>query len=170
MDKLAKLQYENPDMLYRYKGSVGVPVLEMVDDILDVKKCGKDAVTSNALVNTFVEHKKLRMGPDKCHKIHCGKKTTTCPTLKVHNKPMHKSDEEKYLGDHVSSAANNVKTLSRRRAEGYGMISDIMYVIEAIPNGTKKTIVGLELRQAWFLNSVLLNMETWHNLQEKDLK
>ena len=61
MDKLAKLQYENPDMLYRYKGSVGVPVLEMVDDILDVKKCGKNAVTSNALVNTFVEHKKLKM-------------------------------------------------------------------------------------------------------------
>ena len=34
MDKLAKLQYENPDMLYRYKGSVGVPVLEMVDNTL----------------------------------------------------------------------------------------------------------------------------------------
>ena len=83
---------------------------------------------------------------------------------------MHKSDEESYLGDQVSAAANNVKTLSRRRAKGYGIISNIMYVIEAIPNGTKKTKVGLELRQAWFLNSVLLNMETWHNLQEKDLK
>ena len=108
------------------------------------------------------------MGHNKCHQIHCGKKITACPALKVHDKPMHKSDEETYLGDQVSAAANNVKTLSRRRAKGYGIISDIMYVIEAITNGKKKTKVGLELRQAWFLNSVLLNMETWHNLQEKD--
>ena len=55
INKLAKLKYENPDMLYRYKGSVGFPVLEMVDDILDVKKCGKDAVTSSALVKTFAD-------------------------------------------------------------------------------------------------------------------
>jgi hypothetical protein len=38
MDKLGKFQYDNPDMLYWYKGQVGVPALEMVDDILDVKK------------------------------------------------------------------------------------------------------------------------------------
>ena len=164
MDKLGKLQYENEDMLYKYKGLVGVPVLEMVDDILDVKKCGNEAIKSNVLVNTFIEHKKLKMGKDKCHQIHCGKKATTCPTLKVHNDNMHQSDEESYLGDQISASANNVKTISKRRAKGYGIISDIMYVLEAIPNGKKRTKVGLELRQAWFLNSILLNMETWHNL------
>ena len=45
-----------------------------------------------------------------------------------------------------------------------------MYLLEAIPNGRHRTKVGLELRQAWFLNSVLLNMETWHNLQDHHLK
>ena len=34
----------------------------------------------------------------------------------------------------------------------------------------KRTKVGLELRQAWFFNSILLNMETWHNLKDNDLK
>ena len=42
MDKLPKLQYENEDMLYKYKDNVSVPSLEMVDDIVDVKKCGKE--------------------------------------------------------------------------------------------------------------------------------
>ena len=56
------------------------------------------------------------------------------------------------------------------KAKGYGIISDIMYLLEAIPNGRHRTKVGLGLRQAWFLNSVLLNMETWHNLQDHQLK
>ena len=45
-----------------------------------------------------------------------------------------------------------------------------MYVLEAIPNGKKRTEVGLELRRAWFLNSILLNMETWQNLKDNDLR
>ena len=69
MDKLSKLKYENPEMLYNYKGIVGVPALEMVDDILDIQKCGIESVKANATVNTFVEHKKLKMGQDKRHKI-----------------------------------------------------------------------------------------------------
>ena len=73
MDKLGKFQYDNPDMLYSYKGEVAVPALEMVDDILDVKKCGVHAIKSNSLINTFIEHKKLSMGHDKCEKIHCVK-------------------------------------------------------------------------------------------------
>ena len=45
-----------------------------------------------------------------------------------------------------------------------------MYLLEAIPNGKHRTKVVLELRQAWFLNSVLLNMESWHNLKDQQLK
>ena len=62
MDKLGKLKYENPDMLYSYKGLVGVPALEMVDDILDIQKCGIQSVKANAIVNTFIEHKKKQKG------------------------------------------------------------------------------------------------------------
>ena len=83
---------------------------------------------------------------------------------------MNNSNEAKYLGDQINSTANNVKTISKQKAKGYGIISDIMYLLEAIPNGRHRTKVGLELRQAWFLNSVLLNMETWHNLQDHHLK
>ena len=44
MDKLGKYKYENPDMLYQYKGKVGVPCLQMVDDIADVQRCGNNVL------------------------------------------------------------------------------------------------------------------------------
>ena len=74
MDKLGKMKYSNKEMLYNYKGIVEVPALEMVDDVVDVQKCGVDALQSNAVVNSFMEHKKLTLSQSKCHKIHCGKK------------------------------------------------------------------------------------------------
>ena len=102
MDKLGKMKYSNKEMLYNYKGIVEVPALEMDEDVVDVQKCVVDALKSNAVVNSFMEHKKLTLSQSKCHKIHCGKKKMMCPELEVHKETMHVTDEEKYLGDHIN--------------------------------------------------------------------
>ena len=60
-------------------------------------------------------------------------------------------------------------TISKQRAQGYGIISDIMYILDAIPNGKNRIKVGLQLRQSWFINSFHLNMETCHNAQGSDI-
>ena len=96
MDKLGKLKYSNYEMLFKYKGIVGVPALEMVDDVVDIQKCGIYAIKSNAVVNSFMEHKKLTLSKSKCHKMHCGKRTQFCPELEVHKEIMHETEEEKY--------------------------------------------------------------------------
>ena len=70
-----KDEVQGKSLLFKYKGDVSVPALEMVDDIADIQKCGDDAVKANAVVNTFIEHKKLTLSSNKCHKIHCGKKS-----------------------------------------------------------------------------------------------
>ena len=70
MDKLAKLAYQNKELLYQYKGEVDVPPLEMVDDILTIQKCGAASSAINAEVNAFIEQKKLTLGSKKCTKIH----------------------------------------------------------------------------------------------------
>ena len=145
-------------MLYKYRGVVSVPPLEMVDDIIDIKKCGKDSVISNAVINLFIEHKKLTMGKSKCHKIHCGPKSEFCQDLKVHHTIMHNSNEETYLGDQITANEKHANTISKRRARGYGIISDILLVLEKIYNSERRIRVGLEVRQAWFVNSMLLNV------------
>ena len=169
MDKLGKLKYANEDMMFKYKGEVNVPGLEMVDDIADIQKCGTNAVKVNAVVNSFIEHKKLTLSVGKCHKIHCGKKDLYCPQLKVHNKNMHETEEEKYLGDQVNKYAKHASTVSKRRAKGFGIISDISQILDVIPAGKGRIKMGLHLRQAWFINSLCVNVEVWHNVLKKDM-
>ena len=168
MDKLGKLKYQNEDLLYKYKGEVNVPALEMIDDIADVQKCGVDAVNSNAVVNSFIEHKKLTLSDTKCHKIHCGKKSNSCAKLKVHNENMHEVEEEKYLGDQINKSAKHASTISKRRAKGFGIVSDIILILDIIPDSKRRIEMGLLLRQAWFVNAMLVNMEAWHNVLIKD--
>ena len=53
MDKLGKLAYENPDLLYYYKGLVATPPLQMVDDVLGIQKCSRKSRRLNGVINTF---------------------------------------------------------------------------------------------------------------------
>ena len=43
MDKLGQMVYKNPELLFMYKGLVGTPPLQMVDDILGVQKCSSNS-------------------------------------------------------------------------------------------------------------------------------
>ena len=47
--------------------------------------------------------------------------------------------------------------------------SVIRALLEDIPLGKHRVEIGLELRQALFINTVLFNCDTWHNLKEADL-
>ena len=114
MDKLGKIAYENEDILYRYKG-VPIPTLGMVDDIACVTT-PKHALKWNAIINKFMELKKLELSEDKCKRLHIGKQHNECPNLKVHDEPMKDSVEEKYLGDKLTSEGNINKTIADRKA------------------------------------------------------
>ena len=140
----------------------------MLDDVIDVQKCGVEAVKANAVVNMFMEQKKLTLSNTKCHKLHCGKNNILCPDLKVHSEIMHETHEEKYLGDYININAKHATTVSHRRARGFGIITDIIQILNHIQDSKRRIRVGLHLRQAWFVNSVLLNMEVWHNILKKD--
>ena len=93
MDKLGKLAYSMPEVLYDYKG-VPIPPLGMVDDILTVTNVNMTA-KMNKIVNTFIEHKKLRLSHEKCVRIHIGKGHSSCPKLEVHNTTMKEAEHKK---------------------------------------------------------------------------
>ena len=168
MDKLGELAHENADLLYMYKGLVAVPPICMVDDVLSLQKC-TDSTKINAVINAFVELKKLTLSYDKCSRIHVGKKTEQCPELKVHNAKMKDSTQEKYLGDLVNTTGNIKETVADRVAKGYGIVSEIKAILSEIPLGKYKLEVGLQLRQAMLLNGLLYNSEAWHSVTMQDI-
>ena len=118
MEKLGKLEYQRPELLYKYKNEVSVPSLGMIDDVLKIHKCSSDSVNSNAFINAFIESKKLTMGKSKCHRLHISKskeKSFNCPLLKVHEDDMENSSKEKYLGDFVDESGKVRATIEDRR-------------------------------------------------------
>ena len=58
---------------YRYKGTVPVPLLGMVDDILAISESGYKTSRLNSFINAQTAVKRLQFGPDKCHAMHIGK-------------------------------------------------------------------------------------------------
>ena len=97
MDKLGKQMYSIPELLYNYKGTK-IPPLGMVDDIISVTSVEQTEAVNNT-INTFMEHKKIKLSHKKCYRIHIGKGHEQCPDLLVHDVKMKEAEKEKYLGD-----------------------------------------------------------------------
>ena len=65
MDKLGKIMYK-PELMYKYKGLVSVPILKMVSDIMVLGKCTSlQTVQSNSVLNSFMNIKKLSLSEKK---------------------------------------------------------------------------------------------------------
>ena len=173
MDKLGKMMYRDKDLAYKYKGIVETPSLGMVDDILSVQKCSDDALKANAVINAFVEGKKLTLSSKKCHRIHVQKKSSDgkdCPELKVHDAKMADSKQEKYLGDQINSTGNINSTIDERKNKEYAIVAEIIAILDEIPLGRYRMEIGLKLRQAMLLNGVLFNSEAWHSVDDKPIR
>ena len=178
MDKMSKAVYDKKELLYKYKESaeddsdcVEVGALEMIDDILTISKCKEvTTVELNAEVNSFVENKKLKLGETKCARIHVGKNKDQCSKVFVHDNEMKNSDAEKYLGDRINYTGKHKETIEERKNKGYGIVSQIMALTKELPLGRLKIKVGLMLREAWLINSILLNTEVWGSIPKEDIR
>ena len=145
----------------------------MIDDVLAVQKCNNDTVKQNAVINGFVESKKLRLSKTKCHKIHIEKKIKNrkqCAKSKIHQDEMNNATKQKYLGDIVDTTGRNRNTIENRKNKGYGMVAEIFAIIKDIPLGQYKIEIGLKLRQAMLLSVLLFNSEAWHDVSDSEIK
>ena len=90
MEQLCKFILQQKHLLYKYKGKLSVPPLQMVDDVITAAKCGSTSSALNAAINKFMELKKLELGVDKCAPVHIGNKISKerCPVKTVHGEDM----------------------------------------------------------------------------------
>ena len=114
--------------------------------------------------------KKLRLNKLKCAKVHVGRKSDMCPQLLVQNNKMKHSEQEKYLGDMIHQNGKQHATIVERISKGYGILANITAILTDIPLGYRKVEIGLELRQALWINGILHNSEVWQELTEEDKK
>ena len=59
--------------------------------------------------------------------------------------------------------------IEARKNKGYGIVANILAIINEVPLAHWKIDAGLQLRQAMLINGTLFNSEAWHNITEDDL-
>ena len=89
----------------------------------------------NALINTFIEGKKLYSNIKKCYLIHIGPLKDECCPLKVHDSIMKETTSEKYLGDIVSNTGN-CENIAERGKIGRKCISDTCPNVKTCKQGS----------------------------------
>ena len=167
IDKLAKIFFSDSKLLYKNMGELDVPLLGMVDDVLNVATCSEQAVLSNATINSFIEHNKLKLNASKCSRVQVGKKKYKCYDQHVHEDGMKESNREKYLGDFFSSDGKHDSTINERILCAYSYLSEIQALLTDMPFGKRRLQIRLMLREAMFINCVIFNSEAWHAVQFK---
>jgi hypothetical protein len=172
VDTFGKECLEEGKHLYLYKGEVEIPILTMVDDALSISECGYKTNMMNAFINSKTNMKKLQYGVKKCFKMHVGKTCykEICSDLYVdgwkiqevsevetgntrlidEHDGLHEMKEvnnEKYLGDILSSDGKNAKNISARKNRGQGVVNQIMTMLEGICFGKFYFEVAMTLRE-----------------------
>ena len=167
----------------------------MVDDLLTISECGYKTKLMNEYINFKTGTKRLQFGTSKCIKMHIGKSNSEilCQDLYVGkwenevvedpqtggyrmneffsgNVKMEERKVQKYLGDLISSDGTHTKNIQDRRNKGYGVIKQIVQILEATYFGKYYFEVAMVLRESLFLSSLLLNSEAWVNYTEKDIR
>ena len=144
----------------------------MINDTLAVSKCGREAIKKNAFINSFMETHRLVLSQEKSVLLHFGKDNKCvlpCPDLMVHKDNMKKTVSTKYLGNILSTAGGQGENIEDRRSRGWGKVSTIMGILSEVDMGKHRLEVGLMLRQAILISSMLYSAEAWSDITEKQL-
>ena len=160
MDTLGRQALESGFGIFKYKGTIDVPSLAMIDDVMGMALCGDNSIELNSIINAKMETKKLRLSEDKCFKIHICKKETNCPqVLKVHEKDMKNASEATYLGDVLSENGTIDATVLQRTQKATGIINQISSMLSSICLGSFHFDIAIVLREAKFTNAIMVNSE-----------
>ena len=146
-----------------YRDICAVPALSMIDDIAGISQCQDKSIILNSIINAKIESKKLKFNLKKCFNMHIGPNKEQCPKLKIHENSMKTTENQKYLGDIISSSGSNFENVKDRCKTGFQAISQIKSLIKDVSLGKFTIQIGLILRDSICVSKMLLNIEVWHS-------
>ena len=156
--------------IFLYKNVLSILPLSFIDDCLGFSQCGAQTVELNAIMNSKIVSKKLRLSEDKCTHMHFSKSSSKCYTnLKADNAEMKKSKECSYLGDVLSTNGSIEATIEQRRQKGVGICSQITGIVNGLSLGNFYFQIGFFLRETMLLNGILTNSEAWYPVNDSML-
>ena len=83
---------------------------------------------------------------------------------------MKKLKSEKYIGDFISDTGKINETIEERKRKAFGIVSDIIAILEEVPFGPHYIEAGLEMRNRMLINGILTNSEIWYGAKDKLLE
>ena len=172
VDKVGKECVSRNKHLFKYKGTVRIMPLSMIDDVLAIAECGIKSVAVNAFINSKIEMNKLQFSTPKCKHLHVGPFCPFCPTLEVHGKEVDTTISEKYIGDFISTSITecNNNNISFRKNKGLGLVAQIMSILESVSLGAFVFEIAVTLRESLFINGILTSSETWYDLNKTQIE
>ena len=143
--------------------------------MLSVSECGINTLEANHVINVKFESKNLTLSKDKCKQLHIGKKKRNKEECKVSNKllvhedKMKVDDKIKYFGEVITSSGLLDDNIEDRTNRAIGIRSKIKSLIDGISLGSCHFEICMIMREAVYLNSILVNAETWYSLTSKQI-
>ena len=83
---------------------------------------------------------------------------------------MDNSKEEKCLGYLICADGSNEKNIKARRAKGFGIVDQIISMLNDICFGPHVFQVAMVLRSSLFINSILFNSEVWYGITKAEIE
>ena len=133
--------------------------------------------------------KRLQFGASKCHVMHIGKNideykkmeffvdewkmketenrtTHTIDRIEVFNgeEEINETNNEKYLGQIISSDGTNVKNVQNRANKGRGLVKKIETTLRNTPGGKYLFELAVIMRNAILISSILSCSEVWYGV------
>ena len=180
---------------YKYKDSLHIGLLGLVDDTIAITEVGYKAHIMNAFLNVKTAEKRLQFNENKCKTMLVGEdcKKVLNSNLSVdrwvveHIENKHtgeteiketffgqveveKCTEQRYLGFLLSNSGNNMKNISAVKRKSIGTIKQIFSKLETLNFGKYFFEVGLILKNAILRTSILYASETYYNLKEAEIR
>ena len=143
--------------------------------MLTITSCSVNSVLMNATVQEKISSRNLKLGSDKCSKMHVGKGTNTCPEMKTNDVNMKEVKEITYLGSVISCDGKPDSDISMRHCKGISAANQILAMLNE--NFAYNYFqVAMTFRNSIMINSMMcslearnfLNMSHLNSLQDCD--
>ena len=79
-------------------------------------------------------------------------------------------NEEKYLGQIISSDGKNTKNIQKMRNKGLGLQNKVIQMLDAMPRGQFHFTIAKILRNSYVISSILSSSEVWYGVTKEELE